>query len=505
MGSHSGAERLNEEYRSDRHNAESRGERTSAEQSRAVITRFTATDRQKDGSAAPIIPRHLRWQSAFGCHRTNLLKHRLEISHQRLALIASVFLLVGLSTSSSNIRSANTQAPPSRAPFSLEIPQLNQSGITSLEVPIHTTSIHTLKIHVAEPFAGKIEYNAIYTIINAESANTIQRTGSTLNGKVVTLDLEKKERFRLRPGKNVVEIEAKDNMGSPYYASFVLVAGSAENTRSERGRQPKITYQFGGQKLALVVGVSRYKFHEGGLNDLRYADKDARGVAELLAREGFKKENVSFLQNENATLENVRAAVELFLRKARENDLVFVFIASHGAQDPFDRKNIYIILHDSRVSDLPRTALNMSDLQDLFTNRLRARQMVILIDACHSAAAGGGIAATSKRQLERAENNTFNLYAEAIFNQEGRALLTSSDVNEISEEDAKWGGGHGVFTWALLRGLNGEANTNGDGVITTGELFDFVSHRVRQETDGRQNPRALPGTNRDFPLARAMK
>jgi len=148
---------------------------------------------------------------------------------------------------------------------------------------------------------------------------------------------------------------------------------------------------------------------------------------------------------------------------------------------------------------MSRTALNMSELQTLFTTRLRAKRMVILIDACHSGGVDGAPVSGS-RQLERNENNTFNVYAEKLFSAEGRALLTSSDVNEISQEGKKWGGGHGVFTWAVLEGLNGIADVNRDRVVTTGELFDFVSDKVREQTNGRQSPRALAGTNRDFPL-----
>lgn len=390
---------------------------------------------------------------------------------------------------------------PSRAPFSLEIPQLNRWGITSLEVRIDTTQIHTMRIHIAEPAASQISYEKIYTVINAESANIIQTVTASTTGKVVTLDLEKRDRFHLRPGKNVVEISATDNRRQQYYASFVIIAG----TRSLRSPAPRVSYQFGGRNYALVVGVSRYKFHEGGLNDLRYADADARSIIGFLkTAAGFKDSDISYLENEHATVENVRAAVDLFLQRARENDLVFLFVASHGAQDPFDPKNLYLVLHDSKVTDMPGTALNMIELQTLFTSRLRAKRMVILIDACHS----GGVGVrqeSSARQLERLENNTFSVYAEKLFNEEGQALLTSSDINEISEEGENWGGGHGVFTWSLLEGLQGLADGNHDRVVTTGELFDFVSTKVREQTNSRQNPRVLPGTRRDFPLARVKK
>ena len=396
----------------------------------------------------------------------------------------------------------NSRVTPSRVPFSLEIPQLNRSAITSLEISIPTTKIHTLKIHIDEPSADEIPYEKIYTVFNAESANVIQTVTAGIKGKVVTLDLEKRERFRLRPGKNVVEISATDNRQQPYYASFVLNVRADEVARTKSSPGPAISYEWGGRNYALVIGVSRYEFHEGGLSDLEYADADSRSIVDFLkTRSGFKDSDISYLENENATVENVRAAVDLFLERARENDLIFLFIAGHGAQDPFDPRSLYLILHDSKVTNMPRTALNMSQLQTLFTNRLRAKRMVILIDACHSGGVNPG-QTSSSRQLERSENNTFNIYAEKLFGGEGRALLTSSDVNEISEEGKKWGGGHGVFTWAVLEGLRGTADLNRDRVITTGELFDFVSGRVRQETNARQNPRALPGTNRDFPLMR---
>ncbi len=420
------------------------------------------------------------------------------MNRQSILLVFTLAILGGLLVQIGGAQ--DLKAVPSRAPFSLEIPQLNRSGITSLEVRIATTQINTVKIHIAEPAADQIAYERIYTVINAESANTIQTVRATSAGKVVTLDLERHERFRLQPGKNVVEISAIDGAQQEYYASFVINAGATQAVKSARPVISAGSSQFGGRRYALVVGVSRYKFHEGGLNDLEYADADSRSIADFLkTRAGFKDADISYLENENATVENVRAAVDLFLDRARENDLVFLFVASHGTQDPFDPKNLYLVLHDSKVTNMSRTALNMSELQTLFTTRLRAKRMVILIDACHS----GGVDAapvSGARQLERNENNTFNVYAEKLFSGEGRALLTSSDVNEISQEGKKWGGGHGVFTWAVLEGLGGVADVNRDRVVTTGELFDFVSDKVREQTNGRQSPRALAGTNRDFPL-----
>ena len=188
------------------------------------------------------------------------------------------------------------------------------------------------------------------------------------------------------------------------------------------------------------------------------------------------------------------------LPKAAPNDLVFIYIASHGSPDPFEPQKLYFLMNDTKVANMPKTGLGMFELQELLDHIVRAQRVVVFIDACHSAGVAGTKLVTG-RQLERLENNVFNLYASKLYRETGRAILTSSDVNEISEEGANWGGGHGVFTWALLEGLRGAADANRDRVVTAGELFDYVSSRVRKETNARQNPRALSGTNKDFPLA----
>jgi len=227
-------------------------------------------------------------------------------------------------------------------------------------------------------------------------------------------------------------------------------------------------------------------------------------VADFLKRpEGgnFAAGDIQYLENDQATISSVRSALQRFLPRAGPEDLVFLFIASHGAPDPYDPKSLYFLVHDTKLADMPNTALPMSELQEMLDNNVRAQRIIVLVDACHSAGISGKELVTGRQLIQQTENNIINLYAANLFREAGRAGLTSSDVNEISRESDKWGRGHGLFTWALLEGLGGEADINKDHFITAGELFDFVSNRVRIETGFRQNPRALPGLNKDFPLA----
>jgi hypothetical protein len=304
--------------------------------------------------------------------------------------------------------------------------------------------------------------------------------------------------------KNASEFEQAINIGARVVSLVVEVKDSAGNlTRVSvpvRRREAAVSSEFKGRKYALVIGVSKYKYHDGGLSNLTYADVDARSVRDFLQQKqggGFAAGDIVFLENERATIEAVRAALNNFLPKAGPGDLIFVFIAGHGSPDPYAPQNLYFILHDTKLADMANTALPMEELQEVFDHKVHAGRLVVFVDTCHSA----GLSGEKLIGTRGIENNLINLYASRLFTEEGRAVLTSSDVNEVSAEDTRWGGGHGVFTWALLEGLKGKADANQDRFITAGELFGFVRNSVRIETRFRQNPRALPGINTDLALA----
>ena len=67
--------------------------------------------------------------------------------------------------------------------------------------------------------------------------------------------------------------------------------------------------------------------------------------------------------------------------------------------------------------------------------------------------------------------------------------MTACETNEISLESSEKG--HGLFTYYLVRGLQGDADANGDGRVTVDELYDYVYHHVDRDArlmDGRMSP-----------------
>ena len=64
---------------------------------------------------------------------------------------------------------------------------------------------------------------------------------------------------------------------------------------------------------------------------------------------------------------------------------------------------------------------------------------------------------------------------------------------------------HGIFSYFLMRALQGEADANQNGVITAEEIFKFVQPHVKEQSanlGGKQNPQF---SGEDFTIIRANR
>jgi uncharacterized caspase-like protein len=160
--------------------------------------------------------------------------------------------------------------------------------------------------------------------------------------------------------------------------------------------------------------------------------------------------------------------------KTGDEDRVFIFFAGHGqTQDlPNGSKVGYIIPVDGDQQHYYSTAISMRQLQEL-SDRLRAKHILYVMDSCFS-----GLL-LRLRGAAAAEYAYPELTARRV-----RQVLTAGNEGEEVVEV----GGHGLFTKALLAGLDGEADLNNDGYITASELYKFITPRVLQGSQNAQNP-----------------
>ncbi len=248
-------------------------------------------------------------------------------------------------------------------------------------------------------------------------------------------------------------------------------------------------------RWAVVIGVSKYK--DPSLN-LEFADRDAREFYEFLrSPEGgsFKTENIALLINEVATVASVNDAFRDFLKKPGRDDLVIIYLACHGSPDPDVPGNVYLLAHDvvKVTGGVPFLEI------DHAVQSMKAERVVIFADACHSAAIGGGL---GNRGVRDAALNIHANVSRLAQSKPGVALLTSCEADQVAREGKASGGGHGVFTYFLLEGLRGEADTHPkDGAVTVGGLFEYVRDKVKVATDHRQHPSIQGRFDRSLPIS----
>jgi tetratricopeptide (TPR) repeat protein len=228
------------------------------------------------------------------------------------------------------------------------------------------------------------------------------------------------------------------------------------------------------RSYAVIVGISAYKNLPENLQ-LKYAERDAQSIFTILiSPEGgnFKAENVHLLTGEKATLAGLRKEVNEWLSGiAQEDDRVLVYFAGHGFV--FQGKG-YLAPYDFNKDDIAATGYPMDELGSVFGGKVKARSKILLTDACHS----GAISPEDTASL----NQTLGDLQKSLFS------LTASRATERSFESPDLNGGHGVFTYYVVNGMEGAADADTDGTVTADELAEYVHTQVREYTQGQQNP-----------------
>lgn len=251
-----------------------------------------------------------------------------------------------------------------------------------------------------------------------------------------------------------------------------------------------------GKLWAVVVGVSSYKNLPAD-GQLKYSHRDAEAFAAFLRSPqggGFPSSQIKVLVNQEATLAAVRTALGTWAaRSAEPEDSVYIYFAGHGVVEG-DRDG-YLLTYDSDPQNLYATALSIEELNKVISERLRTRLTVLITDACHS----GRLGLASRGVEDKILINRF--LDEVGKSGQGVFRLLASRPDELSYEDKRWGGGHGVFTNFLLEGLRGRADRDADGVVRAGELLDYLSEIVPNETKALQHPRAAGNIETRLPLA----
>src|SRR5262249_13719238 len=134
----------------------------------------------------------------------------------------------------------------------------------------------------------------------------------------------------------------------------------------------------------------------------------------------------------------------------------------------------YLAPYDIDLNNVGATAYPMEELGTTIGSKIQATSKILLTDACHSGAIS--------------PEDTENLNGKLADLNKSLFSLTASRARERSFESPDFDGGHGVFTYYVVQGMSGAADTSHDGIVTADELAEYVHTQVRDATKGEQNP-----------------
>jgi len=138
---------------------------------------------------------------------------------------------------------------------------------------------------------------------------------------------------------------------------------------------------------------------------------------------------------------------------------------------------MYLLPYDGAPELLDDTAISR---ERLFSDIASAnpRSVTVFLDTCYSGTTRGTDMLIASRPvglrvLEQSIPDNFTVMTAAVGDQTAKPL-----------EEAK----QGMFSYFLMKGMEGEADTNQDDQITAGELHAYVEQNVVQQSSGSQTP-----------------
>jgi uncharacterized caspase-like protein len=234
-----------------------------------------------------------------------------------------------------------------------------------------------------------------------------------------------------------------------------------------------------GQRWALIVGIGN--FTDQNIEPLKYTANDAQSFMDALLDPkigGFKADHVHSLLNDQATTKNIKMQLNWLARSAGPDDVVVVYVATHGSSRDLDTVGVnYIITHDTEIGanidpdSLYATALPMVDISNAIATRVKAQKAAIFLDTCYS---GNAAVQESKLIAPGIKNASLSPDTIAHITQgSGRMVFAAAGTDQESLESDTLK--HGFFTYYLVQALQQEGAS-----APLSKIFDYTEQHVSQ-------------------------
>ena len=252
--------------------------------------------------------------------------------------------------------------------------------------------------------------------------------------------------------------------------SFTLLY-SEDNENLPKSKKEFPNTEMGSKRWAVVVGINDYS--DPGISGLQKARNDAKLIGQILQEQGqfdeifLMTDDLSSKNPLYPTKANIEAKIDYVLDYSSPVDTIIFFFSGHGISDPSG--NGYLLSVDTTIEKSLLTSIKVNDIMRKIKER-NVPKSILILDAC--------------RDLT---NSTTKGFAREGFKSEKYAsgdvpvTFFSTRTGYYSYEDPKTN--FGVFTKYLAYGMEGQADTNKDGIVSFSELEEFVQTGVTQWSD----------------------
>ncbi|HET7435793.1 MAG TPA: caspase family protein [Thermoanaerobaculia bacterium] len=272
------------------------------------------------------------------------------------------------------------------------------------------------------------------------------------------------------------------------------------------------------ESAAVFVGVSRFTTDDT-LAEVPYAVDDAVDLAYVLALVGNplvdakrvvlalsgepqkpeSKEHLAALRKAGASVQcagqqNIVKQLRTQSAAVGANGVLIISFATHGVSDNGVQ---YLFGEDSMLSDREMSISEMK-VREIVTSANVARA-VILLDACRQRL-------MRNQRAGDADPRSRAAMMEALSGMNGQVVLSAAAQGDYAYDDESRR--NGVFTAAVIDGLQCEASRDDRGFITVDTLYAFVEERVLTWVQKHRDPNArratqmyCEGKTKQMPLA----
>jgi WD40 repeat protein len=261
----------------------------------------------------------------------------------------------------------------------------------------------------------------------------------------------------------------------------ITIPRSNDTAKGDNSLRNLVKSVFGKKRSwAVLIGIKDYSLQRNGMKPLPYGLNDVQAVKKYLINElDFDKDNIKTLVDSQATREEiVKELGEKIPRSVDIADRVLVYFSVHGGKeiiktDEGEKTFSYLIPYDGKQKSLFSTGISMEVLS-LLSERIPAKHVLFIIDACFSGNIGQIISKTGIYSEETKKE------IETFIKNKGREVMTAGTMDEEASMGDKWEN-HSVYTYYLLKGLRGGADYNQNKVITLTELQLYLETKVPKE------------------------